>query len=265
MENSTEIIENNTQVIEVAKSQTSSSETKFSILELLNHVRKIWLNPGERISRGEYLLAWIPFSIISALLWVIAYKALWLSIYGVISGVLGLISVVMWVRLIISRLHDLNKSARNVLWFLFFFILILAFFAWLSFVALWYNSSDSFEAITGWYMIPVIIWLLLLLVSSIFVIILGIKLLFFKWTTWDNQYWHDPLPRQSTDNTNYIIIFLAWVIISVVISAWWPQGSSMSMWWFPAMQWSSFDWSGIQDEFVDPKFIENTESWAITQ
>ena len=226
-------MENNTQIIEVAESQVSSSETNFSILELLNHVRKIWLNPGQRISRGEYLLAWLPFTIISALFWAIIYKTLWLSIYDGVSAFLGLISLIMWVRLMLARLHDLNKSWRNSLWIILSILLFLTWWIWLT--VLMFNGLNLFWSIDALTSSPYVIRYIILALSSLIwfvcIIITSINLLFFKWTVGDNKYWQDPLLRQSLDNTNYLILFILWVALSIIIWMWWPKSSWMSMWW----------------------------------
>lgn len=211
-------MENNTQVIQETKLQTNSSEVKHSIWELLSHVRGLWLNPGQRISRWEYLLAWLPFGIISTSLWVIAYRVLWISIYGDISDVLAVIYIIMLIRLMVARLHDIDESLWNVLWGISVIIIwILCFF-----VSMFGKSSLGDK-----YVLFIWIMSLLVLISAVIIIMFSIKITFYKWTVGNNKYWHDPLPRQSSDNTNYWIIWILWFIISSGVSMLWPSPQSI--------------------------------------
>lgn len=233
-------MENTTQVIENVANEVSTNIEKPSIGEmtlgqLLNHVLSLWLNPGDRISRGEYILAWLSFSIITSLIWLLSYKALGLSVYSMFSVFLDIISLIMWIRFMVARLHDRNKSWRNALWILWFFIFLIAIgiFAWLVLMTTWWNIGNIKSLANGNTSLFIIILLILLVIIYVMTMfIIGcIKLVFFKWTPGDNQYGHDPLLRQDTSDSNYWILAIIWIIFSIAISLWLPKNQNMNMWW----------------------------------
>lgn len=197
--------------------KTDLTNSQMWLLELFGHARNKRLTPGDRISRWEYLIATVPFSIITTILSVLVYKTLWLNWYTVVSIVLGIISLIMSIRLVVARFHDLDKSWRNVFWFLspiVIWILWLLFYGWLflSKNNYWINISNDIINIAN-----IILWISIL-VSLIFLIILAVQLIFYKWTVGTNRYGNDPLPNQPTSNLNYRLIYIFTLLITGILS-----------------------------------------------
>jgi hypothetical protein len=149
-----------------------------------------------RISRGEYILAFLLFTLLGELfIGMISWIHVWLAY------VINFLTIIYPFSFMIRRAHDINKSWKFPL---MPYIVLLVFGALFSILAWWNISSE-------------LLWIIVL-VWGIWVIYMWCMLLFKKWTTWANIYWEDPLKKQPNKNIAYWLLAIILLIFILLIS-----------------------------------------------
>ncbi len=223
-------------------------ETTFSIIDLFKHCWRVIRQGGYtkgRISRGEYF---VSSAILTVFLWLLTLLlsavipfddslsliSVSTIIFAVLFLAINILSFILWVKLLIKRAHDLDKSwwwilkmsvwPLLIIWWVWFLVSIL--FWLLSNVASasWWSlpvSADWGLVMTAKTAINRILWALALLAlfSTLYVLFV---LFFKKWTDWENRFGPDPLLTQPKGDGVYwilrLILFVVYGTLSVTLN-----------------------------------------------
>lgn len=219
-------------------------ETTFSIIDLFKHCWRVIRQGGYtkgRISRGEYF---VSSAILTVFLWLLTLLlsavipfddslsliSVSTIIFAVLFLAINILSFILWVKLLIKRAHDLDKSwwwilkmsvwPLLIIWWVWFLVSIL--FWLLSNVASasWWSlpvSADWGLVMTAKTAINRILSLLALLAlfSTLYVLFV---LFFKKWTDWENRFGPDPLLTQPKgDGVYWILRLILFVVYGILL------------------------------------------------
>lgn len=199
------------------------SHPSRTIAQLLTHCRHlIWKGRfvSWRISRWEY---WISYLILVALSSTIGtiLRHLAGGIGELIASVIGIIFSIFQIKLIIKRSHDIGESARYS--FVPLFVILGIGLASALILPKVINTQGVFTdgAVFQSFLTarPSLLAWGLLLLAFVRLIIRSCKLIFQKWTMWENTYGVNPLDHQTSSNKRYRVLGCAMVLISTIASA----------------------------------------------
>lgn len=173
-----------------------------------------------RISRWEY---WISYLILVALSSTIGtiLRHLAGGIGELIASIIGIIFSIFQIKLIIKRSHDIEESARYS--FVPLFIMLGIGLVSALILPKIINTQGVFTDGAAFQSFltarPSLLAWGLLLITFVRLIIRSCKLIFQKWTMWENTYGANPLDHQTSSNKRYRVLGCAMVLISTIASA----------------------------------------------